>query len=131
MASTGNPVIDGFVNLKLNEATALSADIKTELNISENMPIAAKDLIIILGNLLDNALRALSLCDTGRKLLTIRMSQERGILLIEVTNSYNGTIHKVGTALRTTKAKKEDEYHGQMEIDYTEDLFSVRLVVFL
>ena len=39
MASTGNPVIDGFVNLKLNEAAALSADIKTELNISENMPI--------------------------------------------------------------------------------------------
>lgn len=144
MVSTGNPVIDGFVNLKLNEAAALGSDIKIELNISENMPITAKSLIIILGNLLDNALRALSLCDTGRRLLNIRMRQERGILLIEVTNSYNGMIQKVGTALRTTKATKEghgiglknvqrvvDEYHGQMEIDYTEDLFSVRLVVFL
>lgn len=141
---TGNPVLDGFLNLKLNEASIYGAHVETDLQISKNIPIAPKDMSIILGNLLDNAIKALSLCKKKPPLLTITMRQEPGALLIEIKNSYNGAVRKFGNSFQTTKRKKEghgiglknvqrvvETYHGQMEIDYTEELFIVKLVMFI
>lgn len=141
---TGNPIIDGFLNMKLNEASAYGANVETNLQISKNIPIAPKDMSIVLGNLLDNAIKALSLCEKKPPLLAVAMRQEPGALLIEIENSHNGTVHKFGNMFQTTKPKKDghgiglknvqrvvEAYHGQMEIDYTEERFMVKLVMFI
>ncbi|MCI9596528.1 MAG: GHKL domain-containing protein [Firmicutes bacterium] len=144
LITTGNPIIDGFLNMKLNEASLRGANVKTNLKISKNIPIAPKDMSIVLGNLLDNAIKALSLCKQKPPLLAVTMRQEPGALLIEITNSYNGAVRKFGNSFQTTKFKKDghgiglknvqrvvETYHGQMEIDYTEELFMVKLVMFI
>ena len=143
IVSTGNPVIDGFLNLKLNEAATYGAKIDTEINISSNLPIAPKEISIVLGNLLDNAIRALKECES-HSFLAIIMRQEPGILFIEIKNSHNGRIHRVGNMFKTTKEQKKghgiglknvqrvvEEYHGQMEINNTEESFFVKLVMFI
>ena len=132
IVSTGNLAIDGFLNLKLNEAIMYGADIETDLNISTNVSISSENISIILGNLLDNALRAIKGCQKN-KFLTVVMRQNPGILFIEIKNSYNNQIRRVGDVFQTTKERKEghgfglknvqrvvEEYHGKMEaVSYT------------
>lgn len=143
IVSTGNLAIDGFLNLKLNEAIMYGADIETDLNISTNVSISSENISIILGNLLDNALRAIKGCQKN-KFLTVVMRQNPGILFIEIKNSYNNQIRRVGDVFQTTKERKEghgfglknvqrvvEEYHGKMEVSYTKEVFSVKLIMFL
>lgn len=143
IVATGNPVIDGFLNLKLNEAAAYGSQVETEIYISADLPIAPKDLSIVLGNLLDNAIRALKECESNPT-LRIAMRQEPGTLFIEIQNSHNGRVRKVGNMFQTTKDQKKghgiglknvqrvvEEYHGQMEISNTNTIFSVKLILFL
>ena len=76
--------------------------------------------------------------------MAIIMRQEPGILFIEIKNSHNGRIHRVGNMFKTTKEQKKghgiglknvqrvvEEYHGQMEINNTEESFFVKLVMFI
>ncbi|MEG0830383.1 MAG: GHKL domain-containing protein [Anaerovoracaceae bacterium] len=145
-ASTGNYVIDSFLNVKLGKAIQYGTEVKTDLKISNDISISHKDISIILGNLLDNALRAIENCDNGigKKILHVTMKEEPGKLFIQMENSHSESIRKVDNTFKTTKAKEVghgiglknvqrvvDAYHGHMEIDYTDDSFLVRLFLFL
>lgn len=144
IVSTGNPIIDGFLNMKLNEAITYGAQVETDVKISKNLPIDLNHISIILGNLLDNALRALKNCRKDDKLLAVTMYQEPGKLFMKIRNVHSETICKFGSVFKTTKKRKQghgiglknvqrvlDEYCGQMEIEYTDDIFIVKLVMFI
>ena len=85
--STGNYLIDGILNLKLTDAEDTGAMIQTEICIPENLQIHSRDIIVILGNLLDNAVRALYEVDKPKSLKVI-MEADRGLLHIQVINTY-------------------------------------------
>ncbi len=97
--STGNYLIDGILNLKLTDAEDTGAMIQTEICIPENLQIHSRDIIVILGNLLDNAVRALYEVDKPKSLKVV-MEADRGLLHIQVTNTY-----------RQEKEQSEDHPH--------------------
>lgn len=143
---TGNYLIDGFLNVKLKEAMDLGVEVSTELQIPQNFKMEEKDISIILGNILDNAVDALKFDSTigEEKILEVVMKASEGKLFIKVCNSYSGKIKKNGYDFITTKKERRahgiglknvqrivSDYHGHMEIDYDGNLFSIMLILFL
>ena len=84
--STGNYLIDGILNLKLTDTEDTGAAIQTKICIPENLQIHSRDVIVILGNLLDNAIRALYEVDKPKS-LNVVMKADRGLLHIQVINT--------------------------------------------
>lgn len=142
-AATGNPAIDSLINIKLKEAAGLGAKIKTELSISNNTGIRQKDSSILLGNLLDNALRALR-NNAGERILFLSMKERQGTMLIKVENTHNETFVRTGDVFNSTKKnwnrhgiglknvkRVVEDYQGEMEITATEHFFSVEILLYL
>jgi len=142
-ARSGNVMIDGILNLKLQEAQQRGIDVKLELTVPESINITSFDMSVILGNLLDNAINAATKV-LGEKGIKTIIKYKRGRLIIQVSNSYNGQLKYMGTELVTTAEDKENHgigiknvrsalsrYNGEIEIEHTQSIFTVTLLMFL
>ncbi len=142
-AATGNALIDGMLNLKLEKAvTRLSAEVECEVQVRQERIIDDIDMSILLGNLLDNALQAIEKVTSVRK-LRFFMKETQGLLMICVENNHQESIvEKYGTFL-TTKTQKEnhgiglknvkrvvEKYNGILKTDYDARWFSIELMLF-
>jgi sensor histidine kinase YesM len=140
---TENIDIDSILNFKIQEAE--QKNIKTSLNLSipKKMNISSFDLIIILGNLLDNAIEAVSELEKERQIKII-MNYRKGSFIIKVENPYQGERLKEGNRYITMHKEKSEhglglknikkvlrKYDGVFEIKDTENIFSVRLLMFI
>ena len=68
------------------------------------------ELVVLLSNLLNNAIDACKKCDGERK-LKLKCVYEHGNFILSVKNTYNGKLNVVGETLYTTK-KRNKESHG-------------------
>lgn len=143
-AATGNAVVDGLLNIKLGQAAEMGVDIVTDIQIPTELSMNLKDFSILMGNLLDNALRALGQCEEGQKHLKISLKEEHGTFFIGMENSHRGELKKAGKAFLTTKGRGRShgiglknvrrvvaQYQGQMDIETTDSTFSARLILFV
>lgn len=142
-SATGNTVIDSIINFKLQEAE--HRDIRTDLDlrIPEKLEIPSFDMTIILGNLLDNAIKAAYKVNENR-FISLKMKYDKGRLMIQADNPYVGEINEENGKILTTDDDKENhgmglqnvkkviqKYNGIMNIDYSSNIFSVSLLMYL
>lgn len=140
--SSGNKEIDGTLNYFLQSAHLLLNEVKTQVSVPEDMSIHSFMLNVILGNLLENAIRGAQ--ESERKYLNIVIQVKQGVMFIKIENSYNGRLRKDDEKLLTTKLKSEhhgiglenvrrivDERNGDMEIKYSTEIFCVNIMLFL
>ena len=85
IVSTGNSEIDSLLNYKLGETMRSGAELTTKINLPAAIGISNFDLIVILGNLLDNAIEGLNKSDFHELFVSIHYHTD--ILYIEVSNS--------------------------------------------
>ncbi|HHX59779.1 MAG TPA: sensor histidine kinase [Epulopiscium sp.] len=139
VACTGNIVIDSIINFKLQEATRQEIAVTTNFNIPKKMKIASFDITVILGNLLDNALNAVTKLANNRY-IDIEMEYKQGRFILNIENSFNGVIIKKDGAMISSHCDKEnhglglesvktvvEKYNGTMEFKYDENKFSTML----
>ena len=98
------------------------------------------DINIIMGNLLENAIRAAK--ESGEKLLNVRVHMKRGVLLVEVENSFcrdalvgekdaaQARKGDHGIGLHSVR-KIVEKHNGIMEVFVKENLFCVKLMLYL
>ncbi|WMJ77723.1 MULTISPECIES: sensor histidine kinase [unclassified Sedimentibacter] len=142
-AQSGNIIIDSILNFKLQEAKQHGISVSLELNIPEQLSITSFDMSVILGNLLDNAINACSKLEK-EKILDVKIKYKKSRLIIKISNTYNGDLNYNGDKLITSNEDKEnhgmgikntkfalDKYNGEMEIEHTEDVFTVILLMYL
>jgi len=142
-AQSGNVIIDSILNFKLQEAVHNGISVSLELNIPEQLSITSFDMSVILGNLLDNAISACSILEKDKR-LDVKIKYKRGRLITKISNTYNGNLNYSGDNLITSNEDKEnhgmgisninfvlDKYNGEMEIEHTEDVFTVILLMHL
>lgn len=140
---TGNIVVDGILSCKLAKLKECGADIETELEIPEQTFMNAKDLTVILGNLLDNAVDALSLMDAN-KYCFVQIKYSKSCLLICIKNTYENTVtHKNGKIITgkqnldahgiglTSVRSIVDKYDGHIEIRHNDKVFAVKVILML
>lgn len=133
--SSGNRDIDSLLNYKLMTAQQLDAEIVTDMRIPAEVQIAAFDLNVILGNLLDNALEALKECENRR--ITVSMRYESGVLYIVIQNTCKGEPPAVsvkgaghGIGLQSVRRTLET-YHGELKTNYSESQFTSAVMLYL
>ena len=105
---SGNETIDSVLNYKLAPLENNSVEKSYHVVLPEQILISSFDLNIVICNLIDNALEALSLLgENDEKKITIDIVYKQGYIKILVGNSFDGIIHK------DKRTRKNDEInHG-------------------
>lgn len=140
---TGNIIFDTIINYKIRNAEKEKIKFITELSIPTDLRVNEKDIYVIIGNLLDNAIEAVKNVDeTGREIF-LKIKYDYGCLFINVSNAYDKNKLKLKNGIYLTSKKEKDEhgiglgivrktaerYKGRTEIITEDDKFSVRILL--
>ena len=141
-STTGNQEIDGVLNYMLQKANKTLNQVDVQINIPEDLYFNNFNICVILGNLVDNAVREAS--KSKEKLLTIKMQIKQEVLLIFIENSYSGKILEKRNGLQTTPPelaihgiglenvkKVVIANGGEIKIDYTSNRFCVQVLLYM
>ncbi len=141
-SATGNVAIDSILNYKLGNVSNANIHVDVQANVPTELAVEIVDLSIILTNLLDNALTAITKA-VGERLLSIRISYQKGMLLIHVSNSYNGNVRYENGELVTTKEEKTEhgrglynirkaaeKYHGVLRLKHDANTFTAEVILY-
>lgn len=105
---TGNFILDGILNYKIQEAISLEIRMEVEVKVPEDLELSLYDMNIILTNLLDNSIEAVKRCED--KQIDVRIVYSKSRLDIRICNPYHGTLKKERGHFVTTK--KDSTLHG-------------------
>ena len=108
-SQSGNVVIDSIINYKLGKAQEQGAKVKANIGIPSQIKIEDDDIVIILGNLLDNAIEATARLESNRY-IEVNIEYNKDCVFIIVKNSYDNVINIVNGTIKTRK--KDDILHG-------------------
>lgn len=146
-SDTGNLAFDSIINYKLRNARNDSIKLDTRMSIPLILNIEVADVVTILGNLLDNALEAVT--KTNEKMIRLNVKFHKGGLFIKIDNSYNGEVkyldEKAGEDKKLASLKNGTEhgyglknirqsiekYNGYMKITHTNNVFSVAVFLYI
>lgn len=142
-SNSGNIAIDSIINFKLQEAFQLKANILTDINIPENLNFPVYDVTVVLGNLFDNAVNALSKVEEERY-ISVNIKYSKGRLIIKIINSFNEILLKRNGKFYTTNSEKENhgfgienvynvakKYDGEIDIKAKKNMFQVIVLLFI
>lgn len=110
---TGIQGIDSILNQKISIANSLNIKSKMTINIDNRINIDDKDLAIILGNMLDNAIEN---NDTNDKHLWVEIKIINEYLFIKVANTIKESTKEKNSWLKTKKEDKENHGYGILSI---------------
>lgn len=142
-SNTGNVDIDSILNYKLEEAESKGISISAKAKVPDILNIHSLDIVVILGNLLDNAIEACSKVENDKKIdIIIRYS--KNVLFIFTSNTYDGTVQYENGKIVTTKKDSHNhgiglnnidtvlsKYSGTMAINHTKDTFNVDIILYI
>ena len=147
IVSSGNVEIDSVLNYMLQKAKEELETVKVKVILPEEIKHSF-DLNVLIGNLLENAIEAARQTDT--KYLNVYIALQKGVLKIQVDNSFvTGIIsekeERDGSKIfLTTKRRKEqhgiglknvkkivESYNGNMDIQTSGGIFSVKLILYM
>ena len=147
IVSSGNLEIDSVLNFMLQKA---EKELKT-VDIKVMLPEKVRhsfDINVILGNLLENAIKAAG--KTENKYLSVHIKLKRGILKVKIENSFESSYilrkeqNRKDTILKTTKPftkqhgiglknvkKIVEKYNGTMAVTAQKGIFCVNLLLYM
>lgn len=139
---SGNIAIDSIINYKLTQAANKGIEVYADISIPDNLSVHDDDLVVILGNLLDNAIEANDKL-SDHKYINLTMKYITGCLTIRTKNSYDSIIYdnngKIqsrkndnimhGIGLRSVQSCV-DNYKGSLSIHYDEKEFEVFIMLY-
>lgn len=109
--ATGSVILDALLNTKAKEAEGIKLGAE-ELIFSKAWGISEYNLCILLGNALDNAIRACSRMQGNNRYIVLKSYVRGRMVFIEIVNSYEGSLlTKPGNAYPCTD-KETPEEHG-------------------
>lgn len=138
---TGCAPIDVILANKVYVSRAQDINIVTNIQLLDKVTIKYEDLIIILGNLIDNAMEAV--CSCAQKNIYVNIRCDKGMFITEIINPVlkNINIPKSG-CLKSSKNDKghgygiksvrdvSNKYDGEMILSCDNNQFKVKVVLF-
>ncbi len=137
-----NPSVDAVASWYDNQAKEKGIRLQWELQLPKELPVSESDFCGILGNLLENALRATAeeSADNRKVRVIARMLSDK-MLGLSVDNSYSGKVrfdkrglpvsrrrgHGVGL---TSVATTVRQYQGSLDISCKRGIFSVNILLY-
>ena len=108
---TNHPVVDTILNMKRQEAMNRGVNINFMCGDLRDIKLKENEIIILLGNLLVNAIEAAEKCESDRIVL-VRIVREERQMVITVKNSYDGLLHMENGRIMTSKPDEENHGYG-------------------
>lgn len=141
LVNSGNLEIDSILNYMLQRAKKELCTVDVHVQLPEQLSHLF-DLNVILGNLLENAIEGAK--QSNEKMLKVRIVFQKGILQIEIENSFHGKLVREQGRFLTTKLDKTvhgiglnnvrkivEKNNGLMEVYPEKDIFYVRIMLYL
>lgn len=134
--------MDSLVNYQYLAARERGIAFDFQLKIPAELPVAAADLCVVLGNLLDNAQEACQKC-AGEKKIRLEMEFAQQHLKIRLENTFAGQLVKDGDGnYKTTKEDAKNHgigltsvrrcvetYGGEMKLADTDGWFRAEILL--
>ena len=140
---TGYPAIDSIVNFKLQAARQNKVKVSINSTIPKGLNISSYDSTVIFGNLIDNALQAVSLVPEN-KFIDIALHYSKGMLILKISNPFVNEIKRSGDKVITSKKDKKnhgygltsvkeavEKYNGTIEINPDNNIFTVTAILYV
>lgn len=108
---TNNIIVNAILNTKYQEAEENGIVFVLRVNDLSSLRFKDEDIVIILSNLLNNAIEACKKCDSNRRVLKLKFVKEDGMIKIGVRNTFNNPILYENGEIKSTKLVKTEE-HG-------------------
>lgn len=135
--------IDSVINFKLQQAEEENINTKINISIPSDLSLPPFDIAVVIGNLLDNAMAGAK-TSPNDKWINVSIKHSKSLLIIKISNSFDGIILKENNLLITRKQDKENhglgiknientlkKYDGVLEVDYTQEMFSSKLLMYI
>lgn len=133
--------LDFMLNYKKAEMEQKEIEFMLDVEL-QHITIPEEDLVIILGNLLDNAVEAAEKCEKSERYVKVRIHNLNNMLLLSVENS-SGEIPQLknGTFISNKQDKRMhglgiesvrrivETYDGEIHFQYTENFFQVQILI--
>lgn len=142
-SSTGNIPIDSVINYKLNSITDGDVDIIVDVSVPTELSVEIMDISTILTNIIDNAIYALEKISKNKR-ISIKIKYSKGMLVICVSNTYDGIVlYENGVIVSTKKNKSEhgkglenirrtaEKYNGLLKLSHNENVFTSEVLLYL
>lgn len=142
-SNTGNLIIDSIINSKLQDATEKGIEVNATVMLPAAIEINTDDMVVILGNLLDNAIEACERTDL-EKYINLFMNYEKGCVFLCVKNRFDRVVSKGHGEFLTSKKDKAlhglgiksvkntiKKYNGIMEFTSEGTEFCVDIILYL
>ncbi len=107
---TNNVIVDAILNSKYKETLNKGIVFIFQINDLSGINICDEDIVVILSNLLNNAIEACEKC-LGKKVMKMKFVKEKDSVIISVKNTYDGKIDIIDGEIQTSK-KYEIGEHG-------------------
>ena len=114
--NTNHTVVNVVLNQKYKYAQDEGITVTMSVNDLSGLTISEEDIVVLLVNLLDNAIEACKKLKTGR-LIQFKMTMEEEQLILSVKNPVAGPVLIKNKTIVTTKEKKEEHGAGLLNID--------------
>ena len=132
---TKNIVLDAILNSKTNKAYKKYINIDLDISIGEKLNISDLDLVILISNLLDNAIEACEYVEINRW-IKVNIYSKKESLIVEVNNSTdnykslktrkNSNTHGIGLIQIDNIVKK---YNGYIKRKHENNVFETFLII--
>ena len=107
---TNHAIVNSILNQKYKYAKSMGIPILFAVNDLGELPIGEEDIVILLANLLDNAIEACQKVMERDKMIKFRFLKEENKITISIRNPVQETVKITAGRLETTK--KNPEEHG-------------------
>lgn len=141
-SQTGNIAIDSVINYKLSMAQEKEINVEASATSPETINIEEDDLIVLIGNLLDNAIEATEKLEDEKR-ISLNLEYEKSNLILKIVNTYNGIIKENNGKFETTKADKKlhgigtksvddiiEKYNGDKKVSFDDKKFEIRVILY-
>lgn len=133
-----------MINYKAAEAARDGIRFVTDIQVPADLPVPYFDLSVMLGNLLDNAITAVRNVPDEDRRISLAMKYRQNCLNLQLVNPYMGKLNKRKDVLLSTKENREEhglglqsvkkiiaKYNGEMEITGKDNIFDVKIVLYI
>lgn len=108
--NTNHVIINAILNTKYEEAIKKHIVFVFKVGDLSQLEMEDEDLVVILANLLNNAIEACEKC-SGKKVIKFKSIIEDGMMILSVKNTYSQPLKYENNEIKTTKQVEPDE-HG-------------------
>lgn len=121
--NTNHPIVDSVINQKFKQSKRKGIPLLMSINDLGNLKMEDEDIVILLGNLLDNAIEACEKIETNPKWIKVRFLVQEENVIISVRNPILELIEIEDGKIISTKDNRAEHGIGLKNIQSVVDKY--------